>query len=251
MSPTLINSNQAIAITKEDIFHHVQLSCKIPEMVEKIVERKIIISAAEKAGIEITKEELQKASDKMRVLSKLRDAQATWTWLEKHSLALDDFEQIVYSTILAGKLANHLFADKIEPYFYEHQLDYAGAVICEMVLDDEDEAIELYFEIQKGEISFFNAAQQHIEDIELRRKGGYKGKVARADMKPEVSAAVFAAASPQLLKPIITANGIYLILVEEIIQPELDQKLRGKIMLDLHSEWIKQQVQQVRVVNHF
>ena len=192
MSQTLTNSNKTITITKEDIFHQVQLSCQIPELVEKIVERKIIISAAEEAGIEITKEELQKASDQMRVLSKLTDAEATWAWLEKHGLSLDDFEEIVYFTLVSQKLTNHLFADKVEPYFYEHQLDYAGAVIYEMVLDDEDEAIELYYEIQEGEISFFDAAQQHIEDTELRRKGGYKGKVSRADMKPEVSAAIFA-----------------------------------------------------------
>ena len=250
MSQTLTNSNKAIAITKEDIFHQVQLSCQIPELVEKIVERKIIISAAEEAGIEITKEELQKASDQMRVLSKLRNAEDTWAWLEKHGLSLDDFEEIVYFTLVSQKLTNHLFADKVEPYFYEHQLDYAGAVIYEMVLDDEDEAIELYYEIQEGEISFFDAAQQHIEDTELRRRGGYQGKVNRADMKPEVSAAVFAATSPQLLKPIITANGIYLVLVEEIIEPELDKKLRNKIMSDLYSEWIKQQFEQVQVVSH-
>ena len=250
MSQTLTNSNKTIAITKEDIFHHVQLSCQIPEMIEKIVERKIIISAAEEAGIEITKEELQKASDQMRVLSKLTDAEATWAWLEKHGLSLDDFEEIVYFTLVSGKLTNHLFADKVEPYFYEHQLDYTSAVIYEMVLDDEDEAIELYYEIQEGEISFFDAAQQHIQDTELRRKGGYKGKVSRADMKPEVSAAVFAATSSQLLKPIVTADGIYLVLVEEIIQPELDKKLRGEIIFDLYSEWIKQQVQQVRVASH-
>ena len=250
MSQTLIDSNKTITITKKDIFHQVQLSCQIPDLVEQIITRKVITSAALEAGIEVTKEELQKASDQMRVLSKLSDARTTWAWLEKHGLSLDDFEEIVHTTLLSGKLTNHLFADKVEPYFYEHQLDYAGAVIYEMVLDDEDEAIELYYEIQEGEISFFEAAQQHIEDTELRRKGGYKGKVNRADMKPEVSAAVFAATSSQLLKPIVTADGIYLVLVEEIIQAELDKKLRNKIMFDLYSQWLKQQTKKVKVVNH-
>ena len=60
-------------------------------------------------------------------------------------------------------------------------------------------------------------------------------------MKPEVSAAVFAANPSTILKPIVTADGIYLVLVEEIVQTELDQKLRQKIMLDLYCEWLKQQ----------
>ncbi|MGB5631420.1 MAG: peptidylprolyl isomerase [Waterburya sp.] len=249
MSQALIDSNKTITITKEDIFHQVQLSCKIPEMVEKIVERKIIISTAKEAGIEVTKEELQVASDQMRAMSQLKDAQATWSWLEKHGLSLDDFEEIVYITLISRKLINHLFADRVEPYFYEHQLDYAGAVIYEIILDDEDEAIELYYEIQEGEISFFEAAQQYIQDTELRRKGGYRGKVKRADMKPEVSAAVFAATSSQLLKPIITADGVYLVLVEEIIQAELDNRLKNKIMLNLYSEWFKQRTEKVQVIS--
>ena len=251
MSQILTNSNQTISITREDIFHQVQLSCQIPEIIEKIIERKIIISAAEEAGIEITKEELQKASDQMRVLSKLRNAEDTWAWLEKYGLSLDDFEEIVYNNLLFRKLTHHLFADKVEPYFYEHQLDYAGAVIYEIVLDDEDEAIELYYEINEGEISFQEAARQYIEDIELRRKGGYRGKVTREDMKPEVSAAVFAVTSSQLLKPIVTADGIYLILVEEMIKSELDNQLRNKIMLNLFTEWVEQQAKQIQIASHF
>lgn len=240
---------QTITITNEDIFHQVQLSCKIPETIEKIIERKIVISAAQEAGIELTKEELQQASDQMRAMSQLKDAQATWVWLEKYGLSLDDFEEIVYLALISRKLTNHLFADRVEPYFYEHQLDYAGAIIYEIVLDDRDEAIELFYEIQEGEISFYDAAQQYIQDTELRRKGGYRGQVNRTEMKPEVSAAVFAAMPSQLLKPIVTADGVFLVLAEEIVKPELDRKLRNQIMLDLFSEWLEQQKGQVQVVS--
>jgi parvulin-like peptidyl-prolyl isomerase len=237
-----------INITNQDILHQVKLSCKIPETIEKITERKIIISAAEAAGIEATKEELQQAANQMRAMSKLKDARDTWAWLEKYGLSLEDFEEIVYFSLISGKLCKHLFAERVEPYFYEHQLDYAYAVIYEIILDDEDEAIELFYEIQEGEISFFEAAQQYIQDTELRRKGGYRGKVNRTGMKPEVSAAVFAAVPSQLLKPIVTADGIYLVFVEEIIKPALDKKLRQKITLDLYSDWLKQQMEQVQVI---
>ena len=247
MSQTLIDSNKTITITKEDIFHQAQLSCQIPDLVEQIITRKIIISAALEAGIEVTTEELQKASDQMRVLSKLKNAQDTWAWLEKYGLSLDDFEEIVYFTLISGKLANHLFADKVEPYFYEHQLDYAAAVIYEIILDDEDEAIELYYEIQEGETSFFEAVQQYIGDTELRRQGGYRGKVRREEMLPEVCAAVFAANDEKLLKPILTSKGVYLIILEEIIQPELDGNLRKKIKINLFSQWIEQKVKQIKI----
>ena len=246
MSQALINSNETITITKQDIFHQIQLSCKVPELVEQILTRKIIVSAALKADIKVTKEELQIASDRMRAVSQLNDARTTWTWLEKHALSLDDFEEIIHTTLISSKLTNHLFAEQVEPYFYEHQLDYAGAIIYEIVLDDRDEALELFYEIQEGEISFQEAARQYIQDPELRRRGGYRGQVNRADLKPEVSTAVFAAKPSQLLKPIITADGVYLILVEEIVKPKLNSKIRQQIAFDLFCQWINKQMNQVK-----
>lgn len=241
---------QTITITNEDILSQVKLSCKIPEFVEGIVTRKVIANAAAEAGIKLETEELQKAADQMRLMNKLINADDTWAWLEKHSLCIDDYEEIVYSTVISGKLAAHLFADKVEPYFFENQLDYAGVVMYELVLDDEDLAIELFYAVKEGEMSFYDVAHKYIQDTELRRKGGYRGIVHRKDIKPEICATVFAAKPPQLLKPIVTSSGVHLILMEEIIQPKLDKMLRSKIILDLFAGWVKQQIEQVETLKN-
>jgi parvulin-like peptidyl-prolyl isomerase len=237
--------SQAITITSEDILHQIKLSCKIPSVIEEIVARKIIASAASEVGIKAETEELQKAADNTRLLGKLKSADDTWAWLQKHGLSLDDFEEVIYNNVISGKLAQHLFADKVKPFFVEHQLDYAGVVMYEVVLDDEDLAMELFYGIQEGEMSFYEVAHQYVQDTELRRKGGYQGIVRRKELKPDISAAVFAAKPPQVLKPIVTSSGVNLILVEEIIQPEWDDKLGSQIMFDLFYEWLKQQTEQV------
>jgi parvulin-like peptidyl-prolyl isomerase len=242
--------SQAITITSEDILHQVKLSCQISSVIEGIVTRKIIGSAAEEAGIKVETEELQQAANKFRLMNKLRSADDTWAWLQKHNLSLDEFEEIVYNSLISTKLAAHLFADKIEPYFFEHQLDYAGLAMYEVVLDDKDLAMELFYAIQEGEMSFYEVAHQHIQDTELRRKGGYRGIVRRKELKPDISAVVFAATPPQMLKPIVTSKGVHLIFVEELIQPQLDNMLRHQILLYLFSAWIKQQVELVEVVIH-
>ena len=240
--------SQAIIITQEDILHQVKLYCQIPEIIKGIVTRKIIASAADEAEIKIETEELQKAADAMRLMNQLRSPEETWEWLEKYSLSLDDFEELVYTNLIGNKLAQHLFAEKVESYFFSHQLDYGGAVMYEVVLDDEDLGLELFYAISEGEIRFSEIAQQYIEDKELRRKGGYRGLVKRQEMKPEISARVFAAKPPQLLKPIISSKGVHLILVEEIIQPQLDEKLRYQILGELFDGWLKKQVEEVEVV---
>ncbi|MHC5744061.1 MAG: foldase protein PrsA [Nostoc sp.] len=238
--------SQPITITKEDILHQVKVSCKIPEIVEQIVTRKVIIAAAEEAGIKVEVEELQKAADQIRLANKLDSADDTWNWLEKHGLSIDDFEEIADISLISGKLANHLFADKVEPSFFENQLDYVGVVMYEVVLDDEDLAIELFYAIKEGEMSFYDIAHKYIQDTELRRKGGYLGIVRRQDLKPEISTAVFTAKPPQVIKPIVTSKGVHLILIEELIQADLNEKLRTNIILNLFTQWLNQQIEQFK-----
>lgn len=208
-----------ITITAEDILKEVKLSCKIPEIVELILTRQIMNKYAEEAGIEVDDQALQATADTLRMVYKIPSAEQTWDWLKTHGLSLDDFEEIAYTSLISGKLAKHLFDNEVEAYFYENKLGYAGVIMYEIVLDDQDLAMELYYTIQEGETSFYDAAHKYIQDIELRRKGGYRGILNRQDLKPEVSAAVFSAHPPQLLKPIISSSGVHLILVEEIIEP--------------------------------
>lgn len=240
--------SQVITITNEDIIEQVKLTCKIPEITEAITIRKFIENAVAEMGIKIETEELQKTADQLRLIYQLHSAEDTWGWLEKHNLSLDDFEKIAYTSLISGKLATYLFADKVEPWFFEHQLDYVGVVMYEVILDDEDIAIELFYAIKEGEMSFFDVAHKYIQDTELRRQGGYRGILRRKDLKPEVSTAVFAAKPPQLLKPILTSKGVHLIFVEQQIQPILDEKLRTIILSDLFSEWLKQQLKEFEMV---
>lgn len=240
--------SNVITVSFEEIIHQIKLACQIPSTVGDVVHRKIIVSTAEEVGIQVEPKELQQAADNFRLVNKLLNANDTWSWLQKHCLSLDEFEELVHVRVLSSKLAQYLFWDKVEPFFVEHQLDYAQVVMYEVVLDDEDLARELFYAIQEGEMNFYEVAHQYIQDTELRRSGGYQGRLHRLNLKPEISAAVFAATPPQLLKPIMTSKGVHLIFVEELIQPELTELLRQKILSDLFLEWLKQQAKQVDIV---
>jgi len=239
--------SKVLTVSREEILHQIKLSCQIPSVIEGIATRKILASTAQELGIKVEPEELQQAADNIRLINNLRRTDDTWLWLQKHSLSLDEFEESVYATVVSSKLAQHLFADKVEPFFVEHQLDYAQVVMYEVVLDDQDLAMELFYAIAEGETSFPSVAHQYIQDTELRRTGGYRGTLSRKALKPEISAAVFAATPPQILKPIATSSGVHLIWVEELIQPQLDELIRYKILSDLFSEWLKGQIEQFEI----
>ena len=240
--------NQIIKINKTAIVNHLKLSSQLNKVLEGVATCRVIEAKVAELGIDLSDEELQQAADDFRLAHNLHNIEATWQWLKNNHLSMDDFEALMRTNTITKKLAHHLFNDRVKSFFYQNQLDYAGAAMYEVVLDDEDMAIELFCALQEGEMSFHDVSRNYETNPARRRSGGYCGVLQRQNLKPEISAAVFAASPPQLLKPIVTSIGVHLILVEEIIQPQLDEELYNQIMSALFSEWLQQQLQEVQIV---
>ncbi|MEJ6484844.1 peptidylprolyl isomerase [Nostoc punctiforme UO1] len=239
---------EQLTISTSNIIHSLKLSCQIPDVVETIASQRIITEVAQEAGIKVTPEELQQEGDDLRFAKKLTKAKDTWAWLEKHHLSVSEFEELAYNNVLTKKLANHLFSDQVEKFFYERQLDYVAAVTYQVVFEERDLALELFYALEEGEITFPEIARLYIAEPELRSTYGYQGLQYRKDFRPEIAGAVFAASPPEALKPITTPKGAHLIWVEEVIQPQLDEKLRQKIITESFSSWLKQQIASVKIV---
>lgn len=240
--------SKSLTISYEDIIRHLKLSCQIPHVMEAIATQKIITKAAQEAGIIVSEAERQHEGDRLRFAKKLVKAQDTWDWLKRNNLSLNEFEELVHHSIVSKKLADHLFANQVEPFFYKHQLDYTAAITYEVIFDERDLALELFYALKEGEISFQSIAREYIQELELRRAGGYQGIRRRRDFRPEIASAVFAANPPDILKPITTSKGVHLIWVEEIIHPNLDENLQREIITNLFSHWLKQQIEQIDFV---
>lgn len=236
-----------MTIATAEIVKQVKISCQIPGIKRDILAREIVAKKAQAESVQVEISELQIAADEFRAQQNLWTADDTWSWLEIHDLSLPELEEIVHNKLLNQKLAQHLFADKIEAFFVENKLNYTQVAMSEIVLDDHDFAMELFFAIQEGEMSFTEAANQYIEDPVLRRRGGYQGQVPRLHLRPEISAAVFAANPPELLKPITIGKQVHLILVEEIIEPELTDELRGQILEGLFVGWVNKEIKEAKL----
>lgn len=240
-----------LSISAKEVIHNLKITCKIPDVVEAIAKQKLIVDTAAEAGIVVEDEELQQEGDRLRFAKKLVKATETWAWLKKHHLTLDDFEELAYNNVLSQKLADHLFASKVEPLFYQNQLDYVAAVTYEVILDDWDLTLELFYGVQELEVTFQEIAREYISNPDLRRAGGFMGTRHRKDFRPEIAAAVFAASPPEVIKPIETPKGVHLIWVEEIIQPKLDEQLHEKIVMELFNSWLKKQIDQMEIITQF
>jgi hypothetical protein len=236
------------SLSPQDVLYQIKLSGQIHSIVESVVSEKIIAQVATEMAIEIESEEIQQEADKIRLANQLYKPEQTWIWLERQGLVLDDLEYIARKTLVAKKLAQKLFSDQIKQFFIANQLNYHSAIIYEIVFDDPDLAMEIFYAISESEIEFARAAREYCQDQQMRRSGGYRGNFNRQQLKPEFASAIFAASPPQLLKPIVTSHGAHLIMVEEILQPTLDDGLENKILSDLFTMWLKQKLMEVDTI---
>jgi parvulin-like peptidyl-prolyl isomerase len=234
-------------ISNRDLIFEAKISGKISELTQGIIRRQAIEQHAKEAGIDLTIAELQTAADRFRTREGLESAEATKQWLAANFFSIDDFEYIISQNLITEKLAQHLFGKEVEKFFYQNSIEYSSAIIYEVILEDQNLAMELFYSIQEGDLSFADVAHQYIPDLELRRRGGYIGEVGRRQFRPEISAAVFAANPPQLIKPIITAIGVHLIYVEEIVHAQLDDRLYQQILTDLFDRWLTETVAKISV----
>jgi PPIC-type PPIASE domain len=241
----VISTNTNIEIIDRDLIYEAKIAGKIPSLVRGILRRKIIGLQVEKAGLEPTAAELQQAADKFRTVNHLESAEATNKWLQELHLSVDDFEELVTQNLLADKLADHLFANQVEQFFHQNLLDYSAATFYEIILEDRDLAMELFYSLQEGDLSFADVAQQYISDPEFSRRGGYVGTVGRKQLRPEISAAIFATKPPQLIKPVITSVGVHLIQVAEIIEPKLDERLHHQILMEMFDRWLNEKIMEI------
>ncbi|MGB7416894.1 MAG: peptidylprolyl isomerase [Thermosynechococcaceae cyanobacterium] len=210
-----------------------------------MTQQQVIVKTAAQQGIEVEDDELQQAADQLRHDQNLLSAAATWDWLQAHHLSVQDLEKVVRQQVITAKLSDHLFASQVEAFYIEHQLDYTQIILRDVVLPNQDLAMEIFCALQEREISFWDVANQYIQDPDLRRTGGYRGPLSRSDLPPALSAAVFAARPPQILKPVLNKKQIHLILVEELIEPVLDEGLRSQIQAELFDQWLMEKVSAV------
>lgn len=229
-------------VSNQDLLRQIKITGKIPELLHGIFQQRVLESSARELKLEISEEEIQKGADQFRMANRLDTVPATQRWLDDRQLSMEDFEQLIISNLLVPKIAQKMFFEQAAPYFYQHVLDYASAVIYEIVVTDENLAFELFHAIQEGDMTFGEAAKSYALELESQRRGGYVGNVMRQSMNPMISAAVFGAQAPEVLEPIMMGSQVHLILVEEVIKPILTPELQEQIMWKLFQGWLQEQI---------
>jgi H2-forming N5,N10-methylenetetrahydromethanopterin dehydrogenase-like enzyme len=142
--------SNTLTISYETIIAHFKLSFQLSTIIEDAIARSIITEKTKEYELQIEPEELQQAADNFRLENQLENVTATLEWLQKHYMSLEDFEEVIHFNIIKQKL----FAEKVKTFFLEKQVEYTGAVMYKVIMDDLNLALEIYYALRKGDIAF-------------------------------------------------------------------------------------------------
>lgn len=239
--------SSSITVAASDLIQQLRLSLAIPQIVAAVQRRQLIFATAKARRITVSAEHLQAEADRFRLEQQLLSPEQTWDWLCRHNLTLEDLELRLQENLLEQQLAEHLFADRVEAAFAETYLENCKYCLYELVVENADFAMELFYALQAEEVSFAALARIYGRSERLRRRAGYLGQLRRSELPPEISTAVVAAEPPVLLRPIQVSDCWHLIEVEKQIEPELDDQQRQKILHRLFEAWIHNSIADTEV----
>ena len=233
-SQPLIEASEIIELLRQEL--------QLKTFTQKVLQKKVIEKAARERGLTVTPEEIQVVGDQLRREKRLEKAADTIAWLADQMISVEDLEAGICDRLLTQKLAEHLFSKEVEKIFVQNKLQFDQIIFYQIVVAKPQLAQELFYQIQEGEISFFEAA--HLYDIDENRRHlcGCEGKVYRWGLKPDIAVAVFSAQPGEVIRPIQTDRGYHLCMVEKFLPAELTPQRYQEILHNLFNEWLSNEV---------
>ena len=234
VSQPLIEASEIIKLLRQDL--------QLKPFCQKVLQKKVIDKAAGERGLTVTPEEIQVVGDQLRREKRLEKAADTIAWLADQMVSVEDLEAGIGDRLLTQKLAEHLFSKEVEKNFVQNKLQFDQIILYQIIVTNLQLAREIFYQIQEGEISFFDAA--HLYDIDENRRHlcGCEGKVYRWGLKPDIAVAVFSAKPGEVIRPIETERGYNLFMVEKFLPAELTPERYQEILHNMFNEWLANEV---------
>lgn len=231
-----------VQVGSEAIVEYLKHEIQLKTTQQQILFRKIIVQAAAERGVEVSPAEVQHEADQFRYANKLEDAAQTYQWLNEQLITPEDWESGIHARLLEKKLSEYLFSTQIETYFAQNKSQYEQAILYRISVPYQPLAQELFYQIEEEEISFFEAAHLYDSNEGRRLACGFEGKLARWQVKPDMSAKLFGANPRELIGVISWESSHELWMVEEFIPPTLTPETRQKILDQLFQEWLESEL---------
>jgi peptidyl-prolyl cis-trans isomerase SurA len=210
------------------------------ELLESLIDRRVVLAGAEKEGIEVTGTEVEDGVDQWLadLTRSVGSDKAFAAELERQGVTLDDFksryrkdveEQLYVSKFMRKEFASVGVAEADLERFFQAKYDsvpslpevvgIAHIMIVPVISAAKEEAVHnkvsaVLGRLEAGE-AFDKVAREVSDEERTRSAGGEIGLVAPADLQPEVAAAVAGLEAGEISEPVRTKHGIEIVKLED------------------------------------
>ena len=229
------------AVTEDDVLNNLRFTDEIDDIVDRVVNRRVVVAGARALGLSVADEELQEAADTYRAFADLSLAKDTTDWLDGMHTDAEAWEKFLEEELLIKKVSETIASeDKVASYFRTKQHEYERVEIAQIATDSEDVAKEVLASAGEG-ADFADIAKSVSMDEETKNGGGYVGLVSRDQLPEEMEAKVFNSCKGAVLGPFDDEGLIYVIKVLSDKRAELTEALKRQIGRTLMEEWTTDQ----------
>jgi parvulin-like peptidyl-prolyl isomerase len=174
-----MNELAKISIEPSEIISHLKQELQFKEVWQKVLHYRVIEQASKEREISVTPEEIQAEAERLRREKRLEKASETLAWLQDQMISSQDWEAGICNRLLEKKLAENIFAKEVAKFFAQNKLQFNQVLLYQIIVPYEKLAQELFYQIEEGEISFYQAAHLYDIDESRRQKCGFEGKLYR------------------------------------------------------------------------
>jgi len=189
------------------------------QLVNRLVERELILGEAERLGVRLTPDEMDQA------LAELRGSYTSVEFdkaLKNAGQTLEGWSAALKLRLLTEKVSKAVLAplsqpspEEIEDYYRNNREQFrrpAELRARQMLLGSIEEAEQILQQLKKGE-SFADLARAHSLSPD-REDGGNLGYFSQGQLPPEFDAVLFTLPKGRVSDPVTSPYGVHLFLVE-------------------------------------
>ncbi len=164
-------------------------------------------------------------------------------WMQQQGLTESQFLDVATRNLRIEKFKQATWGNKLESHFgkLKPKLDQ----VAYSLIRTRDAAVvqELYFRVLEGEQSFAELAKQYSQGSEAET-GGLIGPVAMSTPHPHLARILSVSQPGQLLPPTRIGDWWIIMRLEKLIPARLDEPMRQRLLNEMFSSWLKEQLQQ-------
>ena len=241
-----------VRLSSEDIFASLHRRGQLLPLFRGVAMEAIIKHAARNAGLTVSDQELQKASERLRRQLGLQSAEKTRDWLHEERLSVEQFELRVEQDLLVEKLKDHLLARFGEQHFQANAEAFSPVKLRRITVSSLNEARELFLQIQEEGGDFAELAGKFSLDSHARQTRGDLGILLKHNLRKEIRGVIFSTKQGSVTSPAHGPDGYEIYLVEEFPMPALDAMTQSAIREELFRNFISLKLRDVKITSpHF